>query len=384
MAAGALLLPVEAAGIEPGEFLNIFDTFGITAVSTARGIPLSYPHGPALESETMIRPTLMPVLLAFVLASFAGCSEPRPRAELSGEPIQTAALSCPPVPACPAVPECPAPEPAPECPPPPVCPPPPEPPAPVELSFSAAVVGPLRAEVAIQWDVRGCSPSGVELLGEAGQVVIVRRDDVVPVVNLTRPGVPLIERFSVWARATCDDGRSQVAGPFILTGAVRATGIRSLVMRYFPSAVATNLRHTVEGGFLLWADDQAVTDPTVTHERLSVYDASGQELHHHQIGSHTTGQGEAPTRPFWFEGTRLVGQVYDSRGNRLPVRSFWDYMTQIGGTYNTAEPPPPAFTFPANPDALRSWGGLWAPHANDSSRAWVLRGGKVGLVNLSE
>lgn len=329
-------------------------------------------------------PTLLPVLLALVLTSLAGCSEPR-RAEffpLSDEPIQTAALSCPPVPACPAVPECPAPEPVPACPPPPVCLPPPEPPAPVELSFGATAIGPLRAEVAIEWDVRGCFPSGVEVLGEAGQVVNVGRNDLVPVVNLTRAGVPLLERFSVWARATCEDGRSQVAGPFTVTGAVRATEIRPLAMRYFPSAVATNLLHTAEGRFLLWGDDQAETDPTVTHKRLSVYDASGLELYYLQVGSHTTGQAPAPR--FWFEASRMVWPVYDSSGNVLTKRIFWDYMTGVGGTYNTTGALPPAFTFPAKPAALRAWDGLWAPHANDSSRAWVLRGGKVGLVNLSE
>ncbi|WP_375765665.1 hypothetical protein NR798_28635 [Archangium gephyra] len=246
------------------------------------------------------------------------------------------------------------------------------------LSFSATAVGPLRAEVAIEWDVRGCSPSGVELVGEAGQVVSVSRGDVVPVVNLTRPGSPMIERFGLWARVTCDDGRSQVAGPFIVQDVIRATEIRALNTDW-PNSRRTRLLHMPEGVFLLWHDQPAINDPTVTLERLAVLDASGQEVRSHGLGQHVTGEAEAPSHPFWFEGSRLVWG-----GTPSYFRSFYDYTTGGGSPspYIDRTAPPPAFTFPAKPDALRSWKGLWAPHADGSPRAWLERGSVVALVDL--
>ncbi|MCY1078877.1 hypothetical protein [Archangium lansingense] len=331
-------------------------------------------------------PTLLRAVLALVL-SLAACGPSRVEFfPLSDEPIQTAALSCPPAPApvCPAAPvlECPPPPVCPaapvlECPPPPVCAPPPEPPAPVELSFSATAIEPLRAELQVEWAVRGCTPSDVEILGEAGQVVSIYQREPVPVVNVSRPGAPMIERLGLWVRVTCDDTRSHVAGPFIVTDVLRATEIHELNTEQ-PQAVITRLLHMPEGVFLLWADRVAVNDPTITMERLMVLDASGQKLREHGLAYHTTGEGTAPTQPFWFEETRLVWSGSSGR------RSFYDYTTGAGSPqpYRVTTPPPPAFTFPGKPDALRSWGGFWARHADGTQRAWVGRGSVVALVDL--
>ncbi|MCY1077413.1 hypothetical protein [Archangium lansingense] len=319
----------------------------------------------------MSRPTLMRALAALVL-SLTACGPSR--VELSPRPldvIHTAALSCPPAPApvCPAAPVL-------ECPPPPVCPPPPEPPAPVELSFSATAIEPLRAELQVEWHLRGCTPSEVEILGEAGQVVSIYHREPVPVVNVSRPGAPMIERLGLWVRVTCDDGRAHVAGPFIVTDVLRASQVVTLQLE--SGRTVEHLTALPNGGLVVMTGLVAANDPTVTLNQFCAFKPDGTVFPRCEgMRQHVTGEPRAD-HP-WIEGTRVVAAPVPGA-----LRAWIDYETgAVRSSHIDHTPLPPEATIvPVRPAALQRWEGTWAPAVGDPGRAWVERAGVVALVSL--
>lgn len=312
--------------------------------------------------------------LVVLVAVFAGCES----REIYVPPAKQLETAAPPV--CPAPVVCPA---APvECPAPVVCPPAP---APVELSLTATVTGPLRAQVAIQWSARGCTPLGVELLGEAGHVVnLTSSGTVVDVINLTRPGSAMVARFGFWARLTCQDQRTQVAGPYIVTDTIRASQLTTFRTSGSTPPTLTYLEALPDGGWSVTWETPTINQPTTIRDVLQVMRADGSLIGGSQmdIGQRPIGTRRAD-HP-WTVGTR----VYVAPDSHPRLRAWIDHLSgekQTRYVVGENEPiPAAAFTVTPVPAALTGWTGVIAPSLEAPDRYWVAKGTQLGLVDIAD
>ncbi|MCP3137544.1 hypothetical protein [Pyxidicoccus xibeiensis] len=208
----------------------------------------------------------------------------------------------------------------------------------------------------------------------------------VPVIELTRPGSPLLERFNVFARVTCNDGRTHLAGPFTVTDAVRAAHVTPLAMD--KKYVVEHLTALPSGGWAAIAG-RVSTDPAITLYAFWVFRPDGKSVSGDlglRMSERATGQPLA-VHP-WVEGDRLVLVTHvPIAPYYLHYRHFWNAVTGeriLPDVFSNKPLPAAATTFPPLPAKLTGWRGTWSPTPDAPHLVWVERDRTVGLVNLAE